>query len=488
VTALTTHPPKGSGDRTATDGLFRAIVWAGTGVFAAVHAALIVGRYHRFGIYTFDFGIFDQGLWLLSRFEDPFVTLRGLNLFADHSSFVMVLLTPIYWVWADPRVLLVLTVVAIAASGPLMYAIGRRIGLRPALAAAIALAFLVHPAVRWQTWDNFHPEVLVLPLLLGALVWVLDERPWWAVGLISLALLTKEDAALVVVPFGLWVAWRYREKTAGLTMAGLGVAAFALNFLVLLPHFSPTGDVLYTGRYTDYGSSAFGIIGGVATSPGTVLGDVTRSEALAYLRDMVLTAPTSLAAPLVLALGVPITLANMLSTHIYQIDIRYHYTVYLLAVTAIAALYGARWLQGRARGFGFAALITVIAVAAFAGLGPGPSRGAWGGIDDARAIEAALDRIGPDDVVSANSTMAVHLAHRRAVYRFPNPFRELDYGTPGIPYDPPAADVEWIVLDPVRMANFTYATATLNELLAQPDGAQWETIISTSKVLLLHRR
>jgi uncharacterized membrane protein len=488
VTALTTHPPKGSGDRTATDALFRAIVWAGTGVFAAVHAALIVGRYHRFGIYTFDFGIFDQGLWLLSRFEDPFVTLRGLNLFADHSSYVMVLLTPIYWVWADPRVLLVLTVVAIAASGPLMYAIGRRIGLRPALAAAIALAFLVHPAVRWQTWDNFHPEVLVLPLLLGALVWVLDERPWWAVGLISLALLTKEDAALVVVPFGLWVAWRYREKTAGLAMAGLGVAAFALNFLVLLPHFSPTGDVLYTGRYTDYGSSAFGIIGGVATSPGTVLGDVTRSEALAYLRDMVLTAPTSLAAPLVLALGVPVTLANMLSTHIYQIDIRYHYTVYLLAVTAIAALYGARWLQGRAKGFGFAALITVIAVAAFAGLGPGPSRGAWGGIDDTRAIEAALDRIGPDDVVSANSTMAVHLAHRRAVYRFPNPFRELDYGTPGIPYDPPAADVEWIVLDPVRMANFTYATATLNELLAQPGGGQWETVISTNEVLLLHRR
>jgi uncharacterized membrane protein len=488
VTALATHFLKRSPARAATDGLFRATVWAATGVFAATHSALIIGRFHRFGIYTFDFGIFDQGLWLLSRFEDPFVTLRGLNLFADHSSYVMVLLTPIYWVWADPRVLLVLTVVAIAVSGPLLYAIGRRVGLRPALAAAISLAFLVHPAVRWQTWDNFHPEVLVLPLLLGALVWVLDERPWWAVGLVSLALLTKEDAALVVVPFGLWVAWRTREHTAGLAMAGLGVAAFTLNFLVLLPFFSPTGDVLYTGRYSDYGSSAFGIIGGVATNPGSVLGDATRSEALTYLRDMVLTAPTSLASPIVLALGVPITLANILSTHIYQIDIRYHYTVYLLAVTGIAAVYGARWLQDRAaRGLGYAAIVVVVAVAAFAGLGPGPSRGAWGGIEDAGAIGAALDRIGPDDVVSANSTLAVHLAHRQVVYRFPNPFRELDYGTPSIPYDPPAADVEWIVLDPVRMANFTYATETLEELLAQR-GMQWETVISTEEVLLLHRR
>ncbi|NNC92922.1 MAG: DUF2079 domain-containing protein [Acidimicrobiia bacterium] len=477
-----------SAARTGTDGLFRAIVWAGTGVFAAIHAALIIGRYHQFGIYTFDFGIFDQGLWLLSRFEDPFITLRGLNLFADHSSYVMVLLTPIYWLWADPRVLLVLTVVAIAAAGPLLYTIGRHIGLRPGLAAAIALAFFLHPAVRWQTWDNFHPEALVLPLLLGALVWVLDGRPWWAVGLICLALLTKEDAALVVVPFGLWVAWQCRERTAGLTMAGLGVAAFTVNFLVLLPHLSPTGDVLYSGRYTEYGSTLLGIIGGVAANPGTVLGDITRPEALSYLRDMVLTAPTSLASPIVLALGAPITLANTLSTHIYQIDIRYHYTAYLLAATGIAALYGARWLQDRARGTGYAAIITVIAVAAVAGLGPGPGRGAWGGIDDATALEAALGRIGPDDVVSASSTLAVHLAHREKIYRFPNPFRELDYGTPGISYDAAAAEVEWIVLDPAQMASFAYATETLTELRAPPGGVQWEAVISSDEVLLLHRR
>ncbi len=468
----------------SSDGLLRAIVWAGTGAFAAIHSALIVGRYHRFGVYTFDFGIFDQGLWLLSRFENPFVTLRGLNLFADHSSYVMVFLTPLYWIWADPRVLLVVTVVAIAVSAPLLFAIGRRIGVRPELAAAIALAFLVHPAVRWATWDNFHPEVLVLPLLLGAVVLLLDQRPWLAVGVIGIALLAKEDVALVVVPFGLWVAWRLDQRKVGLTMAGLGAAAFALNFLVLLPHFSPTGEVLYTGRYTEYGTSAFGIISGVTTSPGSVLEDVLRADSLTYLREMLLPFPTSLAAPLVLLLGVPITLANMLSTHFYQIDIRYHYTVYLLAVAGIASLYGARWLQARAGRVGYWAVVAVVAIAAFVGLGPGPSRGAWGGINDARDIEAAIDLIGPDDVVSANSTLAVHLGHRQVVYRFPNPFRELDYGTSGVPFDPPAEEVEWVVVDPTRVVNFAYAAEALAELTSD----QWQTVISTDQVLLLHRR
>jgi hypothetical protein len=34
----------------------------------------------RFGTFGFDLGIFDQGVWLLSRFRDPFVTIRGLSL------------------------------------------------------------------------------------------------------------------------------------------------------------------------------------------------------------------------------------------------------------------------------------------------------------------------------------------------------------------------------------------------------------------------
>jgi hypothetical protein len=40
----------------------------------------------RSGTFGFDLGIFDQGVWLLSRFRDSFVTIRGLPLFGDHTS------------------------------------------------------------------------------------------------------------------------------------------------------------------------------------------------------------------------------------------------------------------------------------------------------------------------------------------------------------------------------------------------------------------
>ncbi len=464
---------------------WRTLVWAGTALYGAIHTGLIVSRYHRFGLYTFDFGIFDQGLWLLSRFEDPFVTLRGLNLFADHSSYLMVLLSPLYWLWADSRLLMTLTVVAISSAAPLLYGIGRRIGVRPSLAALVALAFLLHPAVRWATWDNFHPEVLVLPLVLAATVFVLDRRPWWAVLLAGLALMAKEDAALLVVPFGLWAAYGRGERRAGLTIAGLGATVFTLNFQVLLPFFSPTDAVLYSGRYAEYGTGTFGIMIGALTNPGAVLDDLVRPETMSYLRDMVLLSPTSLAAPVVLAVGAPITVANALSSHVYQLDIRYHYTVYLLTALGLAAVFGARWLQARATPVAFRAIVAVVLVAAAAGLPLGPNRAAWGGREDAARLEAALDLIGSDDAVAANSTVAVHLAHRRDVYRFPNPFRRLDYSTPEIPYDPPAAEVQWVVLDPARTANFAYAAETLDELRRSGD---WTVVIDSDSAVLLRRR
>jgi uncharacterized membrane protein len=50
------------------------------------------------GTSGFDYGIFDQGIWLLSRFHDPFVTINGRNLFGDHTSFILVFLVPFYWI------------------------------------------------------------------------------------------------------------------------------------------------------------------------------------------------------------------------------------------------------------------------------------------------------------------------------------------------------------------------------------------------------
>src|ERR1035437_10413333 len=44
---------------------------------------------------AYDMAIPDQGIWLLSHFQSPFVTVMGKNLFGDHTSFIFFLLVPL---------------------------------------------------------------------------------------------------------------------------------------------------------------------------------------------------------------------------------------------------------------------------------------------------------------------------------------------------------------------------------------------------------
>ena len=64
----------------ATDHGWSRCVWLCTGLFVAVYGRLAVRMHDAHGTQVYDFGIFDQGLWLLSQFRSPFVTVRGLHL------------------------------------------------------------------------------------------------------------------------------------------------------------------------------------------------------------------------------------------------------------------------------------------------------------------------------------------------------------------------------------------------------------------------
>ena len=321
---------------------WRAVVWVAAGVFVVVFGLLILHRHRTFGTFNFDLGIFDQGLWLLSRAETPFITLRGLHLFGDHSSYLMLPVVPLYWVLPDVRAMLILTVAVLALGAPVVWAAARGEGLSPTVSAALAVGYLFHPATQWSTWDNFHPETLTIPLLIGAFALGQRNRFVAMVALLVLVLAAKEDAALVVVPFAIYVWWRWRRPVVAVAVAALAVGAFLLNTLVLLPMFSPTGELIYTGRYAQFGEGLGGALVGMVTNPGKVVAELATIDRLGYLAGMLLPLATCLFAPELLAVGLPITLANLLSIHVYQHELKWHYTSYLIAVVAMAAVVGAR--------------------------------------------------------------------------------------------------------------------------------------------------
>jgi uncharacterized membrane protein len=455
------------------------VVVAATAAFIVTFSVRMVQQYQRFGLNAFDLGIFDQGLWLLSRFQDPFVTVRGVHLFGDHTSYLMIPLAPLYWIAPHAEALLVFTVVLLAAGAPLAYLAARAIGAPGLLSAVVAVGYLAAPATQWNVRDTFHPELFVVPLLIGSFLLFARDRDGWGLALALIALLAKEDAALIVVPFGLLVWWWFGKRRDGLIIAGTGVAFLLVAFQVLLPSLSPTGEMLYQWRYARLGSGFLGIATGLVIHPevlGEALLDPQRWQ---YLALVVLPVPLALAAPRALLVAVPAALANLVSTHPYQYEIEYHYSTYLLIGVVLAAVIGARHVgewDGKAWRYGAVAL-SLVAALVFVSWSPLSTPWSQPHLNQDAAREA-IALIPPDATVSAWNRYLPHLTHRTTIYEFPNPWERLNYSAPGLPLPSPA-DVDWVL---ARDGEFQEVT---DELVGSGD---WEVVYDQDPVLLLHRR
>jgi uncharacterized membrane protein len=466
-----------SSSRTRLDG-YAVAVAAATLLFTAVFSFRMVTEYRRFAINAFDFGIFDQGLWLLSRFETPFVTVRGLHLLGDHSSYVMLPLAPLYWLAPHAEALLIFTVLVIAVGGPLAYYASRAVGAPRLLAAVVGIGYLASPAVQWNVRDTFHPEQLVVPLLIGAFLLIARDRDRWAILLVVVALLAKEDVGLIVVPFGLFVWWWFKKPRLGLIIAALGVIALIVSFEVLIPHFSPSGEMLYAWRYARLGEGFLGIATGLFVHPEVIAEAVTDPARLGYLALLILPLPLALIEPRALLIAAPAALANIVSTHPYQYGVEYHYTAYLLVAVVIAAALGAsragRWESERYRNAAVAA--SVIAAIGFVSWSPLVSPSIEDQPDQ-HAARAAIALIPQDAAVSAWNAFVPHLTHRQTIYQYPNPWERWNYGVGGQPLPDPRG-VEWVL---ARRGEFDHVT---DQLLVS---GEFEVVYDEDRVLLLHR-
>jgi uncharacterized membrane protein len=411
--------------------------------------------HHGLGTSSYDSALYDQGVWLLSRFDAPFVTLMGRNMFGDHTSFVLLFLVPIYWVFPAAGVLFLAQAAAIGAGAVPVFLAARRLLDSEWPALVCAVAYLLHPAVGWTNMENFHPDAFVAPLMGFAVYFALERRWRWYAVFVVLALMVKEDVSLVVVPLGIWVAVRHDRRIGALTIAGSVSFMLVAMFVVMRSLIGvPTRN---TWRIPFGGPG--GVIRTALTHP-TRLVDHVRSDGRGFYVWQVL-APfgglfTRRAG--IAAISAVVIFTNILSTFWYQYQIEYHYGLIAVPALAIGTAYGIAAIERvQLRRLAIAALGVTSVVAAYLwsplpGARDNPT-GYWPASHPvAEEMRAIIADIPADAVVSAYHRVTPHLAHRRQIYMFPTPFRSVLYGS-DIDSNvrlPAADDVEYVVL-PVNL-------------------------------------
>jgi uncharacterized membrane protein len=188
-----------------------------------------------------DVGNFTQALWSTAHGHFLQVTEVGgqeVSRLGIHVDPIFVVLTPLWWIWPSPMLLLTVQAIAVALGAIPLFWLGRRHLPRERDAALVAIAYLLCPTVGWNVVSDFHAVAFALPLLLFA-IWYLDEDRLVPFAVTAgAATLCQEQIGLMVGCLGLWYAWQRRRLAVGLVIAAAGFAVSAIDFLVVIPHFS----------------------------------------------------------------------------------------------------------------------------------------------------------------------------------------------------------------------------------------------------------
>jgi len=464
------------------------------GLYVAVFGWLTWLQQANFGTFDFDLGVLDQEIWLAAHHLNPFVTIRGLNMWANHVNPIVYLLVPFYWLGAGAHFLYFVQTLALATTAVPLWLLARDRWRQPWLALGVPVAWLLYPAVEWMTWWPFQPEYLATPAFVFA-YWFADRHRWigyWVC--VGLVLATKEDAALAVVALGVVLIARHKVRV-GLITIGVAVAWFVICLEAIIPLAIPGAAPYFLYQYSAFGSSTWQILVNVVRRPWLWWDSVVRwSHVHYYLEMLAPTAFLSLAAPVTMLLVVPSLLVNAANNQGYAMDIRFQYTaliapgLFIAVVEAVGRARGARVRLVRAP------LVAALCACALAGnvvWSPSPldtatyHAGIWS-IDPSprtREITDLLARVPANAAVSASYSIVPHLAHRDRIFSWPNPWIRSYYGISETePVEHPGV-VDYLVLD---LTLDTPATTALVDRLTAPGGA-FRVIASKDGALLAVR-
>lgn len=314
---------------------------AACAIYVAVFSVLSLIRYEHLLCGLYDLGIFDSVVRNLTcgRF---LVDFRGVY---DHVSPILVVCVPFYWVWDDPRVLLVIQSVVVGGAAVPLYLFVRTLTRDPRPAIVMAAAYLLHPLVsRVNLYDfhgaAFHPLAFFFTCFFFARG---KRRALFVSALVSLAV--KEDAVALVFGLGLFALADRKRRRDGLVLIGMAILWAVLAMKVYYPvlcgkefqHYSRYPQVL-----------------------GPTVWATARNAALAFwmpfTRPHVWKTVVLLLLPIgflsvvrpwaFFALVCPPLAITFFASYIGQQTLRGHYSAAVLTAAFAAAAYGCRRFRG----------------------------------------------------------------------------------------------------------------------------------------------
>jgi uncharacterized membrane protein len=458
------------------------LAWVIAVVAAPVYAGYGILRQLNIMTGGYDLGIFDQAMQAYAKFQAPEVPLKGLhyNLLGDHFHPIIALLAPLYWIWSDPRMLLIAQGVLLALSVLPVWRFTRR-RLTHGQTTMVVISYALSWPIQGMVDFDFHEIAFAVPLI-AFMIDALDRRSYrWMAACAFVLLFVREDMGLMVLMVAIVLLAR-KKFWWSLGMGAMGVAGYLFATAVVIPHFAQNGKFAYW-TYDALGPNAPSALLHMVRHPidtaRIFFTPITKTETMLWLFGST-TMFLSLFSPYVL-LTLPILAERMFSSREALWGTEFHYSSILAPIVFMAAVdtlgklmhrysIPRRWVSGWA-----VVVLAVPLVGSIFGhtmypLGRLVTGEAYQSSARSRSLTAILPLIPSGVCVAADDRAVPQLTHR-------------DYVTnPTIPSPP----ITWLLLD-LSQHETGYLGPEPNAYLKVALRSGFQVVARNGTIVLLHR-
>jgi uncharacterized membrane protein len=287
---------------------------------------VLTKKFTTFGYYDWDLAFFTQAAWNLLHGK-YFASLVGINYFGDHSYFFTYLILPIFYLAPSALTLLYLKVIAFTFSGFLLYKIASE-EISETIALYILVLYFLFPGNIFGLIYEFNPEAFAPPLIL--LSWRAATKGKFVQFLIWSFLLAsiKENMLLLSIMLSLlgFLKSPKGNRSPWIILTILYSGIFSFLILKLIPSLRNLPQHAFMVRYGNLGQSPIDLLLSPLLHTQEFFKTIFSPENHSYLINLF----DCFLVPAILSAGrlipiTPVIIQHLLSTHVPERTIFYHY-------------------------------------------------------------------------------------------------------------------------------------------------------------------
>lgn len=389
-------------------------------------------RYDNFFTGRFDLGNMDQTIWntihgRIFQLTDP----NGTNItsrLSFHADFILILISPLYWIWSNPKILLLFQSIFAALGAFFIYLITKNVLKNKNFSLLFAFIFLLSPAIEYPNLYDFHPAVLATTFLLGSFYFILRKKYIFVIIFLLLAGVCKEDIWIINSLFGLYIFFINKKKLLGLEIFILSLSLFYFLVWIAIPN-ALGGQHFALSYYSDFGTSPNTIVKNILFNPLKIINTIVHKSQLQYLLELFFPlAFLSLLSPLYLIFIMPNLLINLLSNNTQLHQIYFQYSAEIIPFIFISSIFAVKKLLHHFPKIPllvYGCLILITTVYSAYAFGPLPFAKNPNvdmftkTLPNRMLIGRYLGRIPKNYSVSSTNNLGSHLSRRQLIYTVP---------------------------------------------------------------------